>query len=309
MLIVVALGGNALSKRGQALEAQVQRDNVKVAVQSIARIVGEHRVIITHGNGPQIGLLALQNDAYKEVSPYALDLLGAETDGLIGYLLQQELNNLLPEHHVVTLLTQTVVDANDPAFHSPDKFVGPIYTQDVALKLAKDKSWTVKSDGDYFRRVVPSPQPLDIVELDIIRYLLKLENTVLICAGGGGIPVCRDENNQLNGVEVVVDKDRVSKVLAKSIQADGLVILTDVSAVETAFGQPDSRQIKTASPSHLKEYHFPAGSMGPKIESVCAFVESGGSFASIGKLEDLPLLLEGRTGTRITRDCVGIEFY
>lgn len=308
MRIVIALGGNAILQRGQPLEEAIQKENIQTAAKSIAEVARKHQVILTHGNGPQVGLLALQNDAYKEVSPYTLDVLGAETEGMIGYLFEQALRNILPNRQVITLLTQTVVDESDPAFQSPSKFVGPVYDKPQADKLTQEKQWVMKPDGQYYRRVVPSPMPQSILELPVIKHIAQDHNIIVICTGGGGIPVIQNQQG-LQGIEGVVDKDRASNVLAQGIEADGLIMLTDVDAVETNFGQPDSKKIKQATPEMMKQFNFAKGSMGPKVESACEFVKAGGKFAGIGSLFDAIDLINGNSGTVITRDCEEIIYY
>ncbi len=308
MLIVIALGGNAILQRHQPLEEAIQKDNIAIAAASIAKVAANHQVVLTHGNGPQVGLLALQNDAYKAVEPYTLDVLGAETEGMIGYLFEQALRNQLPEQEIITLLTQTLVDSKDPAFQNPTKFVGPVYGKAQADKLQQEKGWAVKPDGDYYRRVVPSPLPQAIIELPSIQYILDSGKITLICAGGGGIPVTRNGQG-LEGVEAVVDKDRASQVLAKDIQANGLVMLTDVAAVETHFGKPHSKKIRRASPEQLASLDFAQGSMGPKVQSACDFVNTGGDFSAIGSLHDAQAIVQMKAGTFIEKDCAEMEFY
>jgi len=309
MRIVIALGGNAILQRNEPLEENLQRKNIAKACEVIAQIAHEHEVIISHGNGPQVGLLALQNDAYKDVSPYPLDVLGAETEGMIGYIFSQELKNCIHTKNVVALLTQTLVDANDPAFQNPTKFVGPVYTEEQAHKLAKEKGWVVKPDGQYFRRVVPSPQPKSIIEEPVIDYLLKMDDLMVICTGGGGVPVIYDNDENLCGVEAVVDKDCASNVLAQAINADAYIMLTDVVSVETHFGSPDSRKIKQATPEQMERYDFAKGSMEPKVNSAVSFVKAGGKFAAIGSLYDLVKIVAGKTGTRIVAGSQEISFY
>ncbi len=309
MRIVVALGGNALLQRKEPLEEDLQKKNVEVACQSIAAAAKEHEIVVVHGNGPQVGLLALQNDAYKEVKPYSLDVLVAESQGMIGYMLMQSLKNKLPEKEIVTMLTQVAVDPNDQAFQNPTKFIGPVYSKQEADQLIKDKGWAMREDGDYYRRVVPSPKPQAIIEEIDIKNLLEQKDTIVICSGGGGMPVMYDENHNLVGLEAVIDKDRASYVLAKAIDADGLIILTDVPSVATDFGKPESQNIKEASPAQMHSYGFATGSMGPKVEAVCSFVENGGAFAAIGALSDLKEIIAGNKGTRISADCLEPKFY
>ncbi len=311
MLIVMALGGNAILQRGQPLEAHVQRENIRTAARSIAEVAKHHQVVLTHGNGPQVGLLALMNEAYEEVSNYPLDVLGAQTQGMIGFMFEQELRNQMPGRKICTVSTQTLVDPLDPAFEDPDKYVGPVYTYDQAQAIQHaNPRWTLKQDGQYYRRVVPSPQPKEILELPSLRHLVSSGDITVICGGGGGIPVRRDSENQLHGVEAVVDKDRASRVLAEGLEADGLILLTDIFAVETNFGKPDSRKIKSSTPQALEELNFAAGSMKPKVESVCHFVRSGGKFGAIGALDEAEKILTGHSGTSVKVDSEnGMTFY
>ena len=308
MRIVIALGGNAMLQRGQPLEASIQRDNIRKAAEVIARVAQKHEVILTHGNGPQVGLLALQNAAYDKVSPYPLDVLGAETAGMIGYMMEQELYNQMPGAQIATLVTQTLVDSNDPAFKNPTKFVGPVYSREEAETLAAEKGWDIKQDGEYVRRVVPSPLPSSIVEVDMVKKLSDM-GALVICSGGGGVPVRKDEEGKLHGVEAVVDKDLTAALMAEQLGADALVIMTDVPAVCVNFGQPDQKEIHKASIQGIGELNFPAGSMGPKIDSCANFVENGGRFAAIGSLYDVEQIVEGQAGTWITNEVEGISFY
>ncbi len=299
MRIVVALGGNALLKRGEPMTAQVQRGNVRIAAQALAPIAEEHQLVVSHGNGPQVGLLALQAAAYKEVETYPLDVLGAQTEGMIGYMIEQELGNLLPqEMPLATVLTMVEVDPNDPAFQDPTKFVGPVYDEAQAKRLAAEKDWTVKPDGKSWRRVVPSPLPKRIFEIRPIQWLLQ-NNTVVICAGGGGIPTMYDPDNErtLIGVEAVIDKDRATELLARELQADLYVMVTDVEGVFVDWGTPQSRVIRQASPEELDVHQFAAGSMGPKVEAACAFVRATGKRAAIGALADIEAIVAGEAGT------------
>ena len=296
MLVVVALGGNALLRRGEPLDAAVQRANVKVAAEAVAEIAAEHRVVLTHGNGPQVGLLALQNEAYTDVAAYPLDVLDAETEGMVGYLLEQELGRHLPRERLATLLTQVIVDPDDPAFTYPTKFVGPVYEARDARFLAHERGWTVAPDGDDWRRVVPSPEPRRIVELDTIRLLVDHGVTVT-CVGGGGIPVVPDGLGGLRGVEAVIDKDLAAALLATELQADALLLLTDVDAVYAGWGTAEARPIRQTTPQALRALDLPAGSMGPKVEALCRFVEAGGRLAAIGALGDAASILTGGAGT------------
>lgn len=298
--VVVALGGNALLRRGQPLEADVQRRNIEIAVKTISEIAKHYNVVLVHGNGPQVGLLALQGLEYKKVAPYPLDVLGSETQGMIGYMLMQEFKNMLPERNISCMLTQMMVDPKDPAFVNPTKPIGPVYQEAEARELAEKYHWTVKPDGQYFRRVVPSPQPIGIVEHDAISQLISAGHLV-ICTGGGGIPVKR-ENGKLVGVEAVIDKDMSAAFLAKQLNADALLILTDADAVYLDWGKPTQHALRSTTPSELANYQFDAGSMGPKIEASCEFIQQGGKVVGIGALEDGLRILEGTAGTNITRD-------
>jgi carbamate kinase len=310
--VVVALGGNALLRRGEPLTAENQRANARVACKALAPVALEHELVISHGNGPQVGLLALQGSAYTEVDPYPLDLLGAQTEGMIGYLIQQELGNELPqEKRLASLLTLIEVDPNDPAFEDPTKPIGPIYEQDESDRLAKEKGWVFKPDGDSFRRVVPSPLPQRIFGVEPVEWLLD-HDAVVICAGGGGIPVMYTDEpvpagRQLVGVEAVIDKDLASALLAKDLRADALAIVTDVDAVYVDWGTSEQRAIRRATPEALAETEFAAGSMGPKVRAACSFVEETGGLAAIGSIEDTPALLRGEAGTIVTRDADGLE--
>ena len=312
MRVVVALGGNALLKRGEPLTAENQRANARVACKALAPVALEHELVISHGNGPQVGLLALQGSAYTEVEPYPLDLLGAQTEGMIGYLIQQELGNELPqEKRLASLLTLIEVDPKDAAFEDPTKPIGPIYDQDESDRLAREKGWVFKPDGDNFRRVVPSPQPRRIFGVEPVEWLLE-HDAVVICAGGGGIPVMYTDEpvpagRQLVGVEAVIDKDLASALLAKDLRADALAIVTDVDAVYAEWGTPEQRAIRRATPEALAGTEFAAGSMGPKVRAACSFVEETGGLAAIGSIEDTPALLRGEAGTIVSRDADGVE--
>ncbi|MCP5043260.1 MAG: carbamate kinase [bacterium] len=300
MRIVVALGGNALLQRGQALSAGNQRRNVKTAAEALAPLAREHDLVITHGNGPQVGLLALQDAAYREDVHYPLDVLGAETEGMIGYLVEQEMSNLLPgAQRFATLLTQTEVDPRDPAFQNPTKPIGPLYDAAEAERIASARGWRVAPDGDAFRRVVPSPRPRRILELGVIELLLE-NGVIVICAGGGGIPVvCRDDG-QLLGVEAVIDKDAASALLARELGAQALLMLTDVEAVYKDWGEPDGAAIRRISTDEIRRYPFAAGSMAPKVEAACEFAERTSGIAGIGRLQDAQAILAGESGTSIT---------
>lgn len=308
MRVVVALGGNALLRRGEPLTAENQRRNAQLAAQSLVGLAREHELVITHGNGPQVGLLALQSLAYTAVEPYPLDVLGAETEGMIGYMIEQELDALL-EHQkpCVTLLTQVAVDLADPAFQRPTKYIGPVYGREEAEHLARERGWTVKADGEMWRRVVPSPLPKRIFDVKVIELLLA-NGVVVICGGGGGIPVIHAPGGELVGVEAVIDKDRVGALLAESIRADVYIILTDTDAVYEGWGTPEQRAMRHCAPEALRAYTFPAGSMGPKVEAACAFAERGGR-AVIGSLDNIPAVMRGESGTVVSREFAGISYY
>jgi carbamate kinase len=297
MRIVVALGGNALLRRGEPAEAAIQRAHVLEVASALAALASDHELVITHGNGPQVGLLALEAHAYKGVAPYPLDILGAESQGMIGYLLVQALGGELPEREVVALLTQVLVDSNDPAFSSPTKPIGPVYSEKEARELAAGRGWTVARDGEYFRRVVASPEPKAVVELRAIEQLVAA-GALVVCGGGGGIPVVEDAG-VLRGVEAVIDKDLTAALLAEKLGAEKLIVLTDVPYVERDWGMPDATPIAAATPAELRELAFAAGSMGPKIEAACRFVERTGWEAAIGSLADLGAVARGEAGTRI----------
>ncbi len=321
MKLVIAIGGNALLKRGQALTAANQLDNIRTAAVQLARVAADHQLVLTHGNGPQVGLLALQAAAYKEAEAYPLDLLGAQTDGMIGYLIEQELANALPASRTVaTLLTRVEVDANDPAFQHPTKPIGPVYTEAEGARMAAEKHWVMAPDGKGVRRVVASPKPLRVLGLDPIRWLLEHE-AVVIAAGGGGIPVARNSPDkgdasqlnsvqlhgaQLHGVDAVIDKDLCSGLLARGIEADCLVIVTDVAAVFLDWGLPSQRAVGRVKPQALmqalEDRLFPAGSMGPKVQAACDFVQATGNRAMIGSLDQIEALLDGTAGTQVCFD-------
>jgi carbamate kinase len=301
MRIVVALGGNALLKRGEPMTAEVQRANIRVAAEALAPIASAHQLVISHGNGPQVGLLALQGAAYKPEEAYPLDVLGAETEGMIGYIIEQELGNLLPfEVPFATVLTMVEVDPNDPGFQNPTKFVGPVYEKEEADRLAADKGWVVKPDGPKWRRVVPSPLPRRIFEIRPIKWLLE-HGTIVICAGGGGIPTMYQPgaDRKLVGVEAVIDKDLCSELLARELDADLFVMLTDADAVYMDWGQPTQKAILRSSPAALANVKFAAGSMGPKVEAACRFAAATGKSAAIGSLADLGRIIAGEAGTTI----------
>ncbi len=301
MRIVVALGGNALLKRGEPMTADVQRRNVRIAAKALAPVAREHQLVLAHGNGPQVGLLALQASAYTEVEAYPLDVLGAQTEGMIGYMIEQELGNLLPfEVPFATILTMVEVDPLDPAFLNPTKFVGPVYNKVEAGRLEDEKGWVFKKDGDKWRRVVASPLPKRIFELRPIKWLLE-HQTVVICAGGGGIPTMYlpDGSRTLVGVEAVIDKDLASELLARELAADLFVIATDVDGVYLDWGKPAQRRLTTVTPAEIADHPFPAGSMGPKVQAAVQFVERTGKRAAIGSLADIEHIVAGTAGTNI----------
>jgi carbamate kinase len=297
--IVFALGGNALLKRGEPMTAENQRANVRVAAERIAAVVPGNEVVVAHGNGPQVGLLALQSQAYREVRPYPLDVLGAQTEAMIGYVIEQELGNLLPqEQQLATILTMVEVDRKDPAFADPTKFIGPIYMEKEARRLADEHEWTIKQDGHAWRRVVPSPEPKQIFEIRPIRTLVEA-GVIVVCAGGGGIPTVLDEHGMLHGVEAVIDKDLASALLAQQLGADLLVIATDVDGVYVDWGGPKERRVESATPDELEALNLPAGSMGPKVEAASRFVRSTGHTAVIGALADIEAIVAGKAGTTV----------
>jgi carbamate kinase len=300
MRVVAALGGNALLRRGEPADAEVQRRNIAVAVRALAELAGQHELVVTHGNGPQVGLLALEAEAYRAVRPYPLDVLGAESEGMIGYLLEQGLANVLPRRRTATLLTQVIVDAADPAFGAPSKPVGPVYSKTEAQRLARERGWAIAPDGDRWRRVVPSPAPRRIVELEAIRILVEA-GVIVVCVGGGGVPVI-EERMGLRGVEAVIDKDRSAALLARELGAEALLLLTDVAAIEVDHGTPTARPLASATPAELAALSLPSGSMGPKAEAAARFVRETGGLAAIGALEDAAVMLAGRAGTRVVPD-------
>jgi carbamate kinase len=314
MRVVVALGGNALLKRGEPMTADVQRDNVRKAAPALAAVARRHQLVLSHGNGPQVGLLALQASAYEEVEAYPLDVLGAQTEGMIGYVLEQELGNLLPaEVPFATILTMVEVDPSDPAFRDPTKFVGPVYDKATADQLASEKGWVFKQDGDRWRRVVPSPEPKRIFEIRPIKWLLD-KNVVVICAGGGGIPTMYDvmaadtpAGRALSGVEAVIDKDLATELLAREVDADLFLMATDVEGVFVDWGMPGQRLLERVTVDELSERSFAAGSMGPKVQAALRFVQRTGRRAAIGALEHIEAIVQGRAGTQVVPDGSSIE--
>jgi carbamate kinase len=323
MRVVVALGGNALLRRGEALTDENQRRNVAIACDELAPVAMGHELVVSHGNGPQVGLLALQSEAFDEVPPAPLDVLGAQTQGMIGYLVEQELGNRLPfRRPLASLLTMIEVDPADPAFQNPTKPIGPHYHKAKADQMAEEKGWTFKPDGDAFRRVVPSPRPKRIFELRQVRWMLE-KGAVVICSGGGGIPVMyedghrpdveedfRGHDRKLLGVEAVIDKDHASALLASGIEADYFVMATDADAVYVDWSTPQQRAIASAHPDALIELadDFPVGSMRPKVVAACEFATATGQKAAIGGLADIEAMLSGTAGTIVTIEQEGIEF-
>ena len=300
MRVVVALGGNALLRRGEPMTAEVQRRNVRVAAAAVADLARDHDIVVAHGNGPQVGLLALQAAAYEHVAPYPLDVLGAESEGMIGYLVEQELMNALPPGaRCATLLTQVEVDADDPAFTNPTKPIGPVYKEAEAAQVRSQHDWAmIEESQGHWRRVVPSPAPRHITQIESIRLLVEA-GIVVIGAGGGGIPVTRSPTGRLEGVEAVIDKDLAGGLLADEIAADAYLMLTDVEAVFRHWGTPEQEPIRQTSPDELRSMTFPAGSMGPKVEAAATFARRRGRIAGIGRLQDARAILEGRAGTLV----------
>ena len=303
MRIVVALGGNALLKRGEPMTYDAQRTNVRIAAVALADLARDHQIIVAHGNGPQVGLLALQAASYAPQTLWPLDVLGAETEGMIGYLIEQELMNALPAGvECATLLTRVEVNRQDPAFDQPTKPIGPVYTAEEAKLVRAEHTWSMVSEPKGgLRRVVPSPLPQRILGLAAIKLLVEA-GVCVICAGGGGIPVVRNDMGGMEGVEAVIDKDRTAALLAQDLKADALLMLTDVAAVMRDFGTPTEAAIRNITPDVLDMMTFAAGSMGPKIAAANAFVRAGGALAGIGTLQDARAILEGRAGTQIRLD-------
>ncbi len=305
-LVVVALGGNALLRRGEESSAANQHAAARVAARMLSPASERARLVVTHGNGPQVGLLALKEDAYRDGDPYPLDVLDAESGGQIGYVIELELDNAIDHQHTVAVITRVVVDAGDPAFTEPSKFIGPVYERSQADELAEQRGWTVKPDGDKWRRVVPSPEPQEIVQLAAIRRLVE-SGFLVVCVGGGGVPVVEVAGGH-EGVEAVIDKDLASSLLAIGLGADVLVLATDVEAVYLDFGSPGQRAVSEAPSDWLRERGFAGGSMGPKVEAACRFVERTGNRAVIGALEDLDGLIGGAAGTQVHPPGSELEF-
>ncbi len=308
MRIVAALGGNALVRRGQPLTVQTQRDNLAPAARALGALVGEHALVITHGNGPQVGLLALQAAAYaaggQAGTHTPLDVLGAESEGMVGYLIEQALANVLPGQRLATLLTQIEVDRADPAFAAPSKPIGPLYSRAALDALQTPPGWTFARDGQQWRRVVASPRPQRVLELGVIELLLAHGVTV-ICGGGGGIPVLQQGGVTI-GVEAVIDKDHASGLLARQLQAELLLLLTDVPGVSLRFGQPDAAWLRDVTPATLQALALPAGSMGPKVQAAVEFVQATGRRAVIGRLDDVAGLVDGSAGTQIRPNAAAV---
>jgi carbamate kinase len=308
MRVVVALGGNALLKRGEPPTVENQRRNVRTAAEALAPIVDAHELVITHGSGPQVGLLALQSAAQAGTFD-PLDVLDAEAEGQIGYLIEQELRNVLgPDRAVVTVLTQIEVDPKDPAFDSPTKPIGPFYGEEESQKLERAHGWQFTQQGGHYRRVVPSPRPKRIFEMDVIE-MLATQSIVTICAGGGGIPTVVAEDGSLAGADAVIDKDFASALVARELKADAFLMLTDVNGAYIRWGEPDARRIRRISPDAILRLSFPAGSMGPKVEAACDFAAATGGTAGIGALKDASPILAGNAGTSITNAAVETEYW
>lgn len=309
MRILVALGGNALLRRGEEMTAENQRRNVRVAAEALAPLCPEHQLVITHGNGPQVGLLALQSAAYQQASAFPLDVLGAQTEGMIGYMIEQELGNLLPfEQPFATILSMVEVDPDDPAFENPSKPIGPVYTEEDSRRLAAEKGWVMAPDGDGFRRVVASPLPKRIFQIRPVKWLLE-KGCIVVCAGGGGIPTMYAPGRKLQGIDAVVDKDRASCLMARELEVDLFIMATDADAVYLDWGKPTQRAIRRASPKALAAYDFATGSMGPKVEAAVEFAERTGKTAAIGALADVTRIARGEAGTLLTREAGEVEFY
>ena len=301
MRIVIALGGQALLWRSAPMTAEVQGRNARIAARAIAPLAAEHSIVVVHGNGPQVGLLALQAESYPGAEPYPLDVLDAGHQGMIGYLIQKELRSLLPPlTPVATVLTMITVDPDDPAFARPTKFVGPVYQQEAADTLAAKKGWAFRPDGTGWRRVVPSPEPRQILEIKPISWLLE-HGAVVICAGGGGIPTVHptSDPDALAGVEAVIDKDLASELLAEDVGADLFLMATDVDGVYLNWGTPEQRRLDRVTPGELASHQFAAGSMGPKVEAAARFVAKTGHRSAIGSLADIGGIVAGTAGTNV----------
>jgi carbamate kinase len=307
-ILVAALGGNALLPRGAPPTVEVQQRAADSAAAALAPAAADRSLVLTHGNGPQVGLLALREEAYPDLPPEPLDVLGAATGGMIGYVLEQALANVLPDRQVATVLTRMLVDAGDPAFERPSKPIGPVYSEAEARALAEKRGWAIAEDGPHWRRVVPSPEPRRIIPIEVIRGLVE-DGVVTVCVGGGGIPVVEDGDGRMRGVEAVVDKDLASALLAAGLEADALLLLTDVDAVVDGWGTPSARRIRAGSPAAMRDQGFAAGSMGPKVEAACRFAERTGGWAAIGRLDEVEALLAGEAGTRVDASVEGLEHW
>jgi len=300
--VVAALGGNALLERGEPPDSDVQQAHIARAVRALAPLAGDHELVITHGNGPQVGLLAMESARDTALTrPYPFDVLGAQTQGMIGYWLVQALQNALPGRLAGCLVCRTLVSADDPAFANPVKFVGPVYAEARARQLAAEYGWQVRPDGNAWRRVVPSPEPAELLDLPLISELVRT-GAIVVCAGGGGVPVTRDAAGFLRGAEAVVDKDLTAALLGRALHADALLLLTDVDCVQDQYGTQQARPIRLATPSVLRALRFPAGSMGPKVDAACRFVEATGAMAAIGRLDDAEALLYRKAGTIVAAE-------
>ena len=309
MRILVALGGNALLRRGEAMTAENQRRNVRIAAEALAPLAADHQLVISHGNGPQVGLLALQGAAYHQVEPYPLDVLGAQTEGMIGYMIEQELGNILPfEQPFATILSMVEVDPDDPAFQNPTKPIGPLYTEEESRKLEQEKGWTMAKDGDGFRRVVASPLPKRIFQIRPVKWLLD-KGCIVICAGGGGIPTVYGPNRKLFGAEAVVDKDRAGALLARELEADLFIMATDADAIYLDWSKPTQRAIRRVHPDELAKFDFATGSMGPKVEAAIEFARRTGKTAAVGSLADVERIARSEAGSLVTLEAKGLELY
>ena len=292
-LVVLALGNNALDRPGEPFDPSGRRRSLRAAAQAVAEVASEHRVVVTHGNGPQVGLLG---GASTQLTPYALDVLDAESEGMVGYLFEQELGRYLPRERLATILTQVLVDADDRAFSQPTIPIGPLLDETDARRIARARGWAVAPYGAGWRRLAPSPEPRKIVELEAIRILVS-HGIVVTCAGGGGIPVTHHQDGGLIGVEAVIDKDLAAGLLASELDADALILLTDVDAVCEAWGTDSARRIGTTTTAELRRLALPPRSMGPKVEAICRFIHAGGRLGAIGALTDAAALVRGEVGT------------
>lgn len=299
-IIVVAVGGNALLQRGEVMSCENQQKSIAQTAHSLAKLSKDYRLVIVHGNGPQVGLLSLQNNAYKDCPPYPFDVLGAESQGMIGYLIQQGLNAAIDDRFTTTILTRIVVDQDDPANADPSKFIGPVYSEQQAKQLAEQHHWIVKPDGQHWRRVVPSPAPKEVLEINAIKDLLDKDH-LIICGGGGGAPVIEKDGAYI-GFEAVIDKDMTAALIAQQVEAEHLLILTDGTHVCLNWGKPDEEKLEQVSVSQIRGYDFPAGSMRPKVEACCQFVESTQCVGHIGDLAYAYEIIQGQSGTHVRPD-------